>query len=290
MPDSGPDSRDETRATPFQFLHAVSLLGHKSRIEKYKRAIENSVHEDSLVVDIGSGSGILGMLAAKAGAERVICVEINEDALAYSRRVAHKNGLASRMEFFSGDFRDFVPDSRADIVICEMLSSFMLVEQQIPAMLHARKHILKPGGILLPNHLCIYMVPVQCDAVWSRFNHDGIEFQPVPQTVDRRVARDLADLAQVREFTLGSNDESQIVDESLDYTVCSDGILHGFVGMFEADLIDGTKLSMEDGWRELFMPVESPLRVKKGQSVRAHVRFIPGAYDTLRLDAQVSAQ
>ncbi|TFG07974.1 methyltransferase domain-containing protein [Candidatus Thorarchaeota archaeon] len=277
-------------AVPFPFLHAVSLLSHKRRIEKFRTVIHQVVDNGSVVVDLGCGSGVLGMLAAKAGAKKVTCVDINPEAIEYARRTARKNNLEDRMDFIAGDFRDMMLGDRADVVICEMLSSFMLVEQQIPASVHARKHLLKSDGILLPSRVRIYLVPVECEGVWSRFSQSGIEFEPVPQTVEKGMARDLADLALVSELTFNTENEPKTIDESLDFNVCSDGNLHGFVGMFEADLGQKIKLRMEDGWRELFMPIESPLCVKEGQTLRVHVRFTPGEYDTLRLHVQLSAQ
>lgn len=276
--------------TPFPFLHAISLLSHRTRINKFNSAIKRYVNADSIVVDIGSGSGILGMLAARAGARKVVCVDINEKLVEYSRSVARRNKLDENMEFVVSDFRNFVAEEKADVVICEMLSSFMLVEQQVPAALHAKKHILKPSGIILPNHIRIYSVPVECKTVWSRFRHEAIKFMPVPQTVEEGDARDLADLVLVKEFAFNSNDESRGVDEFLDFTICSDGILHGFLGMFEADLGDDIRLKMEDGWREILMPVESPMPLLEGQSIRTHIRFTPGEYDTLRLKVERSAQ
>ncbi len=276
--------------TPFPFLHAISLLSHRTRINKFNSAIKRYVNADSIVVDIGSGSGILGMLAARAGARKVVCVDINEKSVEYSRSVARRNKLDENMEFVVSDFRDFVAEEKADVVICEMLSSFMLVEQQVPAALHAKKHILKPGGIILPNHIRIYSVPVECKTVWSRFRHKAIEFMPVPQTVEEGDARDLADLVLVKEFAFNSNDESRGVDEVLDFTICADGILHGFLGMFEADLGDDIRLRMEDGWKEILMPVESPIPLLAGQSIRTHIKFTSGEYDTLRLKVERSAQ
>lgn len=276
--------------SPFPFLHAISLLSHRTRIGKFNSAIEQYVDADSVVVDIGSGSGILGMLAAQAGARKVVCVDINEKSVEYSRSVARRNKLDANMEFVVSDFRDFVAEEKADVVICEMLSSFMLIEQQVPAAIHAKKHILKTDGIILPNHIRIYAVPVECNTVWSRFRREAIAFMAVPQTVERGAARDLANLVLVKEFTFNSNDESLAVDELLDFTICSNGILHGFLGMFEADLSDDIRLNMEDGWKEILMPIESPIPLLEGQSIRTRIRFTPGEYDTLRLNVERGAQ
>ena len=62
---------DREYATPFTMLHAVMLLGQKTRLAKFSEAIQGVVRKSDYVVDIGTGSGVLAILSAKAGAERV---------------------------------------------------------------------------------------------------------------------------------------------------------------------------------------------------------------------------
>ena len=55
-------------ATPFSLLHAVSLLSHQSRIRKFARVLQQIITPESYVVDIGTGTGVFALLAARAGA------------------------------------------------------------------------------------------------------------------------------------------------------------------------------------------------------------------------------
>ena len=140
---------DRKYATPFTMLHAASLLGQRSRLVKFKQAIEKVVEKGDYVVDIGTGSGVLALLAAKAGAGRVTAIDVNPESLRYAKLAAKTNNVEDVIEFVERHFADYTPTEKADVVICEMLSSMMLVEQQIPASYYATQTILKPYGMVL---------------------------------------------------------------------------------------------------------------------------------------------
>jgi len=270
-------------ATPFPMLHAVSLLSHRSRLSKFQRALQKAVQPESRVVDIGTGTGILALIAARAGAKSVTAVEVNGKSLNYARKAAQINGLSQRVSFVESHFEDYVPEEQADIVICEMLSSMLLIEQQVPACAHAARRILKPGGIILPVSVSVYAVPVECQSLWERFNLFDLEFPKVPQTLGKGDAKDLSDAALVTKFDFSIPDIPAEVNEMLEFVIVEEGRLHGLVGFFKAHLYEDITLGMNDGWRELFLPLDEPIEVSKGTRVSVQLRFKPGEFDSLKL-------
>lgn len=78
-----------------------SMIGFKSRMSAYARALEAHVVAGSVVLDIGAGTGILSFLACRAGASKVYAVE-SEDIVQLARETAADNGLSSRIEFIQG--------------------------------------------------------------------------------------------------------------------------------------------------------------------------------------------
>ncbi len=270
-------------ATPFPMLHAASLLSHRSRLSKFQRALQKVVQPESRVVDIGTGTGILALIAARAGAKSVTAVEVNGKSLNYARKAAQINGLSQRVSFVESHFEDYVPEEQADIVICEMLSSMLLIEQQVPACAHAARRILKPGGIILPVSASVYAVPVECQSLWERFNLFDLEFPKVPQTLGKGDAKDLSDAALVTKFDFSIPDIPAEVNEMLEFVIVEEGRLHGLVGFFKAHLYEDITLGMNDGWRELFLPLDEPIEVSKGTRVSVQLRFKPGEFDSLKL-------
>jgi len=272
-------------ATPFSLLHAASLLSHTRRIEKFKAAVDEVVTEDRSVVDLGTGTGVLALLAARAGARRVVGVDLDPLCIEYARAAAAANGLSDRVQFVVSHFADFALQSRADVVICEMLSSMMLVEQQVEACAHAVKNVLREGGVLLPRSATVYAVPVECPNVLSRFTVCDLTFRPVPQTVDHTLARDLADPVVVVHFDF-NDDTVRPVDTVLRFTIVDSGTVHGLVGFFEAVLTDRIRLEMTDGWRDLFVPLSSPVRVESGDELFVRLRYRPGDVTSLSVGVE----
>jgi len=270
-------------ATPFPMLHAVSLLSHRSRLSKFQRALQKIVRPESRVVDIGTGTGVLALTAARAGAKSVTAIDVNRESLNYARKAAEINGLSKRISFVESHFEDYVPEEQADIVVCEMLSSMLLVEQQVPACSYAAKKILKPGGIILPASASVYAVPVECRSLWKRFSLLNLEFPKVPQTLGRGDAKDLSDAVLIARFDFSTPDVPAEVNEMLEYTIVEEGVLHGLVGFFKAKLYEDTTLGMDDGWRELFLPLVEPVEVSKGARISVQLQFKPGKFDSLKL-------
>ncbi|OLS28976.1 MAG: Ribosomal protein L11 methyltransferase, partial [Candidatus Thorarchaeota archaeon AB_25] len=262
---------DQKYATPFTMLHVASLLGQRSRLKKFKQAIHEVVKSGNYVVDVGTGSGVLAIIAAKAGAGRVTAIDVNPESLQYAKKAAKLNRVDQVIEFVECNFSEFVPEEKADVVICEMLSSMMLVEQQIPASYHATRKILKSGGVILPQEAKVYIVPVECIEIWERFQYDDIQFPRVVQTATPEATRDLANMEMLETFDLMNLKQKVTVDRTLHFTVVDKGTIHGLVGIFESKLFGDIHLKMDDGWKQLFIPLTKPIKVLEGDVFSARI-------------------
>ena len=281
---------DREYATPFPILQAASLLSHKSRIHKFSQVIERLIQPNDIVFDLGTGSGILAILAAQQGAQ-VTAIDANIESIKYARQAAKANGVLENIKFIHSHFYDFKPHEKADVILCEMLSSIMLIEQQVPASQYAVNHLLKAEGKIIPQEVKLFVVPVENEILWNRFLVEELTLPRIPQTAEREQSRDLADLLELETIDLtAQSSRPASIDKQLEFEIVQSGTVHGILGMFESKLYEDITLTMEDGWRELFLPFPECINAKVGDRFRIRVTFKPGEYDSLMIETQQSSQ
>jgi ribosomal protein L11 methyltransferase len=99
------------------------------------------VRQDDFVVDIGTGSGVLGIAAAKLGAGRVAAIELDADAIGNAESNIIANGVEDRVVVIEGDGAQLLPMlAPVDVVVANIISSVLV------ALLPAIASALGPGG------------------------------------------------------------------------------------------------------------------------------------------------
>ena len=158
----------------------LAMLKDSVRVMSYRAAIERHAR-DRTVVEIGCGTGILSLFAAKAGARRVIAIEETEIADLATRMFA-ANGCAGTIDLRNANSRYVELDEPADLIIHEIFGVDPFEENLLPALEDARRRFLRPGGRLLP-----YRLEVCCL---------GVEVAEPPPDEDRMIAgaRELSSL------------------------------------------------------------------------------------------------
>ncbi|RDY23974.1 50S ribosomal protein L11 methyltransferase [Romboutsia maritimum] len=90
------------------------------------RELEKYVKEDSKVFDIGCGSGILAIAAAKLGAKEVLAVDLDEVAVKVSRENVSENNVSDSVEVRHGNLMDVVKD-KADVVVANIIADIIKI-------------------------------------------------------------------------------------------------------------------------------------------------------------------
>jgi len=138
-------------------FHARMLRDHL-RNAAYRAAIERFAR-GRVVLDIGTGSGLLAMMAARAGAAHVYACEANPLLAASARAVIAANGLADRITLFDrhSSALDRVRDLRggADLVVSEVFCHTLIGEGVLGSLAHARSELTAPGALFLPERASI---------------------------------------------------------------------------------------------------------------------------------------
>ena len=95
----------------------------RPRIDAFRRAIGEVVRPGAVVVDLGSGTGILGLLACEAGAVRVYSIEMT-GMIEVARAVATRNGFADRIRWVHDESTHATLPERVDVVMCDQVGHF----------------------------------------------------------------------------------------------------------------------------------------------------------------------
>lgn len=138
------------------------MLKDAVRTESYRDFIYNNKHlfAGKTVLDIGCGTGILSMFAAKAGAARVISVDAS-DIIDKARENVISAGMASTITLIKGKMEEVVlPVDSVDIIVSEWMGYALLFEAMLPSVLYARDRYLKPDGLLVPGACNMWVAPV----------------------------------------------------------------------------------------------------------------------------------
>lgn len=285
-------------STPFTHsnhpaLHYQSMLADARRMQSYRQAIRRVVRAGDVVADLGTGLGILAIMAVQAGASRVYAMDSRPRALRVAQRVLGANGVADRVRLLEGDVRRVLLPEPVDVVVNELIGDFGSDENIYECVAAFAERHLKAGGRVIPSHLSTFMVPVQYGdefrGIW-RQDWQGLDLrgalefpcrgEPVMYAL-RQPPMELAPPAVVEELTFGACMPARRLPGELEFRVDRAGTLQGFVGYFRATLTDGVELGNYPcypgcHWENWNWPVEPPLQLQAGNSLQALLHIRPG--------------
>ena len=133
------------------------MLSDVVRTEAYRDSMYKNKHlfKDKIVMDIGCGTGILSMFAAKSGAKHVYAIEM-ADVYKVAREIIDKNGYSEKITVLHGKVEEVkLPVEKVDIIVSEWMGYLLLFEGMFDSVLWARDKYLAPGGMLFPDRAVI---------------------------------------------------------------------------------------------------------------------------------------
>ena len=141
-------------------VHQI-MLQDQARNEAYWAALQAHA-KGKIVLDVGSGTGFLSILAARAGAAHVYAVEASAMA-EVSKDIIEDNMLSDTITVITGRVEDVSLPCMVDIIVSEWMGFYLVHESMMRSVLIARDRFLKPGGVMMPETAEILCAPANCN-------------------------------------------------------------------------------------------------------------------------------
>lgn len=182
------------------------MLRDQARVDGYLRGLEAAASklQGATVMDIGTGSGILAMLAAKCGAKKVYAVEASLEIARVASQLTRSNGLFGVVEVVPKHLEDIthddIPEGSVDVIVSELFSHFLVGEIGLQVVTLAKKRFLKPGGLVLPAVADMVLSPFEDKALgaelrgrhsfWGQRDFYGFDLTPALPIAEEQALRE----------------------------------------------------------------------------------------------------
>ncbi|MDB5212284.1 MAG: Protein arginine N-methyltransferase 1 [Myxococcaceae bacterium] len=273
------------------------------RIDAYSRAIAKAVKPGAVVVDLGCGTGLMSLLALRAGARVVHGIDLNP-AVWLARDLAAENGFADRFRAHHKSSFDVEIDEPVDVIVADLRGTSPLFDQNLAVLEDARKRWLSPSGVLIParDRLVVALVEMKTqrdflEQGWTSIEQHGFKAAAARSATLNSVYTDsdaplfanqvLSEAKSWTEIEYGMPFVSTRT-KTLDLAVTRSGSAHALAVWFEATLLDDIGFTTAPGNRVVYkrtvLPLLEPVRVQVGDTAKVTLRTdtsgVEWAWDT----------
>jgi protein arginine N-methyltransferase 1 len=141
----------------------LGMLSDHERMRAYHDAIRLNAEahfKGKVVLDVGTGTGILAIWAAQAGARRVFAVE-GTSVAQHAETMAKAHGFGGVIEVLRGRMEDVTLPEPVDVIVSEWMGYFLLRESMIHSVIYARDKWMREGGVMYPSSARLLLASLQ---------------------------------------------------------------------------------------------------------------------------------
>ncbi|KAL3668642.1 Protein arginine N-methyltransferase 1 [Phytophthora oleae] len=289
------------------------MLKDTVRTKAYMNAILQSKHlfKDKVVLDVGCGTGILSMFAAKAGAKHVYGIDCSS-ILTQAREIVKANGFADKITLIQGKMEELtLPVDKVDIIISEWMGYFLLYESMLDTVLYARDKYLVPGGLMFPDHSTLYIGAIED----GEYKAEKLDFWENVYGFDMSCIKEIAKVEPLVD-TVGSDalitdvcpildiDLTKVTKEELAFsskfklTTFRQDFCHALVAYFDCTFsATHKKLSFSTGpkaeythWKQTVFYLEGELACNPGEVIEGELMCKPNVSNPRDLDIDINVR
>jgi predicted RNA methylase len=239
-------------------------------------AISRAVRPGDVVLDIGTGLGVLAIAAAKAGAERVWAVDVDAVALEEARGDADREGVADRISFVQGLSFDLELDETASVCLCETVGSFAFDENILATLTDAKARLLDRDARMVPSRLELWGALI--DSVPKAEGYEDIGNVKRPHLISAPTLISSTDFSKNFSDTMHAKPPFEITRDSDALALA----LWPRAIWWEGLISDASPMEPSTHWRQGLMPLE-PKRANKGDVLTMEIIIGPHPEDPLTM-------
>ena len=139
------------------------MLKDEVRTLTYRNSMWHNKHlfKNKIVLDVGCGTGILSMFAAKAGAAHVYGVDMS-GIVESAKKIVDTNGLGDKVTIIRGKVEEIkLPVEKVDIIISEWMGYCLFYESMLDTVLYARDKWLAADGLMFPDRATLFITAIE---------------------------------------------------------------------------------------------------------------------------------
>jgi protein arginine N-methyltransferase 1 len=267
----------------YSVLGYGNMIADAPRMEAYVSALRQAVKPESVVIDLGSGPGLFGLLACQMGAKRVYAIE-PDNVIEVARQAAIANGYQERLVCIQDYSTRVTLPEQADVIISDLRGILPWYEQHLPSIADARRRLLKPEGILIPERDVLWAALVEAPKTYSEIvgpwdnNCYGFNLSSARRLVTNtwrklRVTPDQLLVKPNQWCVLDySKLESTNISGKICWTITEARTAHGLLVWFDSELSEGIGFSNGPSDPELvygnaFFPFSQPIELVAGDEI-----------------------
>ncbi len=267
------DYNDPHGQGELNLAYHYEMIADHGRVSVFQDAIRQ-VCKDKIVLESGTGTGILSILAAKAGARMVYACDLDSKIFAFARRNVKDAKLEHKIKLIHKNTTEVTTQDleghRAEVIIAENLSTWLVTEPQIHVLNHINNSLAAPNAVRIPsvihNHFELSSAKYRFyDAVTMRshyFQFSGIRSPLI-----------LSEPTPTLMFDMNRISPTEF-DVTIDVKASRSGLLNSLRLTSPITVHDNIGFSSSDS---LMPPVVTPLKqdlqVARGDMIRVHIQF-----------------
>lgn len=274
------------RSTQIPAWH-IPMINDHERNDAYEAAVENAVKEGDIVLEIGTGSALVAMMAARAGADHVYTCEMHKPLVEVARETVELNGYSDKVTVIGKKSTDLVMGQdmpeKADVFVSELINVGMLAPDMLTILQHARQNLLKPGAKIIPAAATVYCALIQADdmrRISPVRNINGFNMSKFDQF--RTPGYATIDLAAEPHQIMSDTTEAWFFDfyknmadsdtKTLTVTATETGVAHGVAFWFHLHMddqvtYDSKSSTRTNHWKQAVYFFDQDIEVQKGKPV-----------------------